>query len=264
MSPLTYAGLRLGLASLAFLLLYVCSNGSRKLPRDPAVWRHSMLLGVFGTAIPMFAFTASMQYQSSGVTSVLITVSPALTALMAHFMLADEHLDLRNGIGVALAFSGALLLTIRGESGLPGISNASPIGYGLVFFAILSTSSMNIFIRKKMSGYDSFDVASIRIGTAAVIILPLSAWTSRFDISKIDSNGWLAVLYAAVIGTFFAMLLDFANTKRFGATIAAMVSYVVPVVAVFIGVLFLGETVTVGMLAGMGFIIVGIWLIMTK
>ena len=264
MAPLTYVGLRLGFASLLFMGIYSLSIGGRAWPRDPLLWRRAVILGVFGTAVPMISFTTAMQYQSSGVTSVLITVSPALTAVLAHFMLPDEPLDLRKGIGVALAFIGALILAIRGESGLPGLSKASPIGYGLVFFAITCTSSMNIFIRKKMREYSSFDVAAIRIVTAAIIILPLSVWLSRFDISGVGQGGWLIVLYAAVVGTFFAMLLDFANTKRFGATVAVMVTYVIPIVTLLIGALMLDETITMVMVIGMSFIIAGIWLITRK
>jgi drug/metabolite transporter (DMT)-like permease len=264
MSPLTYVGLRLALASLLFVIIYVLSLGGRTWPRDPLLWRRAVILGVFGTAIPMFSFTAAMQYQSSGVTSVLITVSPALTAVLAHFMLPDEHLDLRKATGVACAFLGALILAIRGESGLPNLSKASPIGYGLVFFAITCTSSMNIFIRKKMRDYPAFDVAAIRILTAALLILPLSVWLSRFNLSGVSQDGWMIILYAAVVGTFFAMLLDFANTQRFGATVAVMVTYVIPIVTLLIGALLLNETITIPMLIGMGFIVVGVWLITRK
>ena len=264
MAPLTYIGLRLAFASLLFVMIYSLSLGGRNWPRDPLLWRRAVILGVFGTAVPMFSFTTAMQYQSSGVTSVLITVSPALTAVLAHFMLPDEHLDLRKAIGVASAFLGALLLAIRGESGLPGLSKASPIGYGLVFFAITCTSSMNIFIRKKMRDYAAFDVGAIRIVTATLILLPLSAWLSSFDLTGVSQGGWLIILYAAVVGTFFAMLLDFANTKRFGATVAVMVTYVIPIVTMLIGALLLDETITIGMIIGMSFIVVGVWLITRK
>jgi drug/metabolite transporter (DMT)-like permease len=80
----------------------------------------------------------------------------------------------------------------------------------------------------------------------------------------VNVQGWFAVLYAAIVGTFAAMLLDFYNTKRFGATASAMVSYVIPVIAGLIGVLILNEQFTPGMFAGMALIIVGVWLINRK
>ena len=76
-----------------------------------------------------------------------LTAGPAITVMMAHFFLADEALTWRKSIGVALALSGALLLTLRGESGLAGVDQASPIGYGLVFVAMLVSVPVGVHAR---------------------------------------------------------------------------------------------------------------------
>jgi drug/metabolite transporter (DMT)-like permease len=142
--PTTYIGMRLVLASLIHLGIYLVASRRRPWPRDPGLWRHAAVLGVFGTAIPMTGIVASLQYQSAGLTAVLLTAGPALTVLMANFALPDETLTPHKGAGVALALGGALLLVVLGESGLPDVSRASPVGYVLVLLAMLSASATTV------------------------------------------------------------------------------------------------------------------------
>lgn len=233
----------------------------RRWPTGAVLWRHSAVLGIFHTAIPMTAIVSSLQFQSSGLTAVLITTSPAITVLMAHFFLPDEPLTRRKGLGVLLALSGALLLVIRGESGLPDVSQASPIGYGLVLLAMLSASGATIYARLYMQDLDALDVASVRMWVAAAVVMPLSLLFVGLDLDDVTSQGYTALLYAALIGTFCGMMLAFYNIQRFGATASAMTAYIIPIVAGIAGVLLLGETITTFMAIGMALIIVGIALI---
>jgi drug/metabolite transporter (DMT)-like permease len=255
--PITYTGLRLALAGLGYVAVYALAS-QRHWPTDRRLWRHAAVLGVFGTAIPMTAIVLALQYQSGGLTALLITTSPAITVLLAHRFLDDEALTRRKAIGVTLALGGAVVLALRGESGLPDVSQANPIGYGLVLLAIVPSSIMTIYARKFMKDMDAFDVGSVRTLSAAIAVIPLSILLAGVDLHSVDFQGYLALAYAALIGTFSGFLLAFHNIKRFGATAAATTSYVIPVVTGIGGVLVLGETVTLAMLMGMGVIIAGI------
>jgi drug/metabolite transporter (DMT)-like permease len=258
--PVTYIGLRLMLAGLGHAAVYSVAR-HRRWPTNRRLWRHAVVLGIFGTAIPMVSIVTSLQYQSGGITALLITTSPALTVLLAHFFLPDESLTRRKGAGVALALGGAVLLAVRGESGLAEGSQASPVGYALVLLAMVSGSSMTIYARKYMSDLDAFDVASVRMFVAALAVMPASALFAGFDLHAVDGQGYFALVYAALVGTFAAFMLAFYNIKRFGATAAAMTAYVIPVVTGVGGVLVLGETITAAMLVGMGVIVSGVALI---
>lgn len=258
--PTTYLGLRLTLAGLCHAIVYALAR-HRHWPTERGLWRHAAVLGVVGTAIPMTAMIIAIQYQSSGVTSLLITTLPAITVLMAHFFLPDEALNRRKGMGVALALGGAVLLVASGESGLRDVDQANLTGYGLVLLAMVLFSITNIYARKYMRDLDAFDVASIRMFVAALIVMPLSALVVGVDLHTVDRQGYFALSYAALIGTFIGLMLSFHNVKRFGVTAAAMTAYVAPVVATLGGVLVLGETFTAVMLCGMALIVSGITII---
>jgi drug/metabolite transporter (DMT)-like permease len=122
---------------------------------------------------------------------------------------------------------------------------------------------MTIYARVFMRGLDSMQVASVRMFTAAATIIPLSFIFVGFDLDQVNSQGYVALIYAGLVGTFGGFILAFYNIKRFGATASAMTLYVVPIVAGFGGVLVLSETVTSGMLLGTALIVFGVGLINT-
>lgn len=260
--PPTFVWLRLAISLLAFAAVYSARviRGRPARPRpinDRALMRDGVVLGIFGTAIPMLGYVSSLQYQSAGVTALLITIAPAVTVLLAHFLLPDEQMTARKGLGIGLALAGAALLVIRGESGLVGITG-SPIGYALVLGSILIDSSMVIYTRRRCSTHDTFDLSATRTLVAALLVAPLSLLLVGFDLSAVTPAGAAALLYSALAGTFGGLMLFQWVNQRYGATSASLASYVLPVVAAIGGVLFLGEQITPVMAAGMAFIISGI------
>jgi drug/metabolite transporter (DMT)-like permease len=259
---LTFVGIRLALAGGAFLLVYVFKR--RRIPRDRLLWKRAAVLGVFGTAVPMSFIVSSLQFLSSGVASIMITSNPALTVLFAHFALDDERLNGHKILGVGLALGGAILLALRGESGLPNVDQAEPLGYILMFSAMISSAGVLVYARKHMKDLPTFEVASVRLWTAACLIIPIALLFVGFDLSRVNLQGFEALIYASIAGTFFAMMLEFYNVKHFGATAAVMSAYIIPVFASLGGAIFLGEKITFGMLAGMGLIGTGLYFIQSS
>jgi drug/metabolite transporter (DMT)-like permease len=258
--PRAYIALRLTLAALLHLLTYLLLSGKR-LPRGRQLWIHATVLGAIGTAIPMTAVVSSLQYQSSGVTSLLLTLNPAVTVLLAQLFLRDEPLTWLKAAGVAIAFSGAGLLFLQGQTGLANLAQADWRGYAWVGAGTLASASGSIYARRFLRHEDGFDVASIRMFSAAVIVSLVTVATVGFDLSRVDGMGYGALLYAAVAGTFLGMLLSFFIVKRFGATPASQTSYVMPVSSTLLGALLLGEQVTLVMITGMLVIFSGLTLL---
>lgn len=255
-APTTYIWLRLLLSAIAFVVLYVATR--RKLPRDRAIWRHGIMLGVFGLAVPLTGYVTALQYMSAGVNSLFIAIAPALVVLFAHLLLPDEKLTARIAIGIGLALGGAALLAISGQSGLPDVSRAQPIGYVFLMGAIVIDTLMIIYARKYTADLDTVDLSSVRILVALVVVAPLSLWLVGFDLSAVTPAGYVALFYAAAAGTFGGIMLSLWVTQTYGATAVSLSSYVVPVVATVGGVVLLGETFTPIMLAGMALIIGGL------
>jgi drug/metabolite transporter (DMT)-like permease len=202
-----------------------------------------------------------LQYQSSGVTALLLTAAPAFTVILAHYFLPDEPLTRRTAAGVALAVGGAAALVLLGESGLPDVSRANPLGYALVITAIFSASAAAVYARRFLRDLDAFEVSSVRIWSATAVTLPVAYWLTGLDLSHAGRGGYAALIYAGLAGTFGAMLLEFRIIQRFGATATAMAASLIPIVALIGGRLFLDERITAGMVAAMALIISGVLII---
>ena len=259
-SSLTYVALRLLLASLCHVAIYAASK-RRAWPRDRQIWRHAPVVGIVGTAIPMSFIVTSLQYQSSGITSLLLTTAPAFTVVLAHFFLPDERLNGRKAFGVLLAIAGAAGIVLMGENGLPDVQEANPLGYVLVIMGIFLFSVTTIYARRYLREADTFDVASVRVWTAAAVALPAAYLLTGLDLSQATTSGYAALLYAGLIGSFGGLLLELNILQRFGATATAITANIIPIVALIGGWLFLDEQITPGMIAAMALIIGGVTII---
>lgn len=260
MEPTTFVWLRLALSSAAFVVAYTISaarRGPRRPPRGRTLWRDGVLLGIFSTAVPMVGTISSLRYLSAGLSALLLTISPAVVVLLAHFMLPDERLTSRKAAGIGLALAGAALLVLRGESGLPGVAG-SPIGYALALGAILSDSLMIIYIRRRCTDHDTFDLSAARTLVGVLVVASLSLLFVGFDLSAVTRAGAAGLFYSAASSSFGGLMLFLWVNQRFGATSASLSSYVIPVVAAVGGVLLLGERITPVMATGTALIVGGI------
>jgi drug/metabolite transporter (DMT)-like permease len=255
--PNTFNSLRLIIVTFCFVLIYAVSP-KKRWPRDRKLWLNAGLWGIIGLAIPMTAFITSLKYLSSGVASLLVTLNAPATVLMAQVFLADEKLTKRKVIGILIAFAGAALILIRGESGLAEFVRADWRGYALVGVGVLTAAGGLIYARRFLQGGDNIDVVAIRMVVSALVIIPFTYLMGGFDMSNVQTSGILVLIYAAIIATLLTFLLEFYIVDHFGASSASQSSYVIPVVATTLGVLLLGEQVTATIILGMIAIFIGL------
>lgn len=255
--PRAFVSLRLMLASAAHLLVYLFA-GTRSLPRNPALWSKSSVLGIFGTAIPMVSAVSSLQYVSSGVAALLFTLHPILVVLLAGIFLPDEKLTWRKLVGAMIAFLGAGILLMRGETGLGEFTQADWRGYAWIGLGLISGAAAAIFARRHLRSSDNFDVASIRMFSACLVLIPVVLLTEGYDLSRVTWAGYVALIYGGLIGGFAAFLLSFYILKRFGATANSMSAYISPLVSAVLGVLLLGEHITPLILVSVALILAGV------
>lgn len=258
--PRVYVSLRLIIAALAHASVYLLLRG-RAFPKDRILWMRAGLLGVLGPAIPMVSIVSSLQYMASSVASLLITLNPVMVVLLSHFFLSDERLTWRRLAGVLIAFGGAAILLLRGETGLGEFVQADPRGYAWILIGMSSGAAGSVYAHRYLRKADSFDVASIRMFAASLLLLPVTYFTVGFDFSRIETSGLLALAYAGIVGAFLAFLLALYILQQFGAPGLSLTAYVIPVVTTILGVIFLGEEVTSTMIISMAVIFLGIALL---
>ena len=199
-------------------------------------------LGFFGVVVNQMCFTMGLRYTSVGHAAVIVGMGPIYTLVLAvlfRLELATWH----KVIGMAIAFSGVAVLASEN-----GISAHSP---SLLGDAITMTGSIGFatyaVLGKRVAGrYDALTMVAFNHFAGAIIILPVALHQARAlgPFSRwraIPWQGWAAVLYMAVCSSAMAYLLYFWLLRYLEASQLSAFTYLLPVVAVILGILLLGE-----------------------
>lgn len=256
--PMTFTLLRFSTTLVAFALTLALTR--RKLALGRRVWLDIVIAGITNTAIPVIAFTYSLQHISSGVLGVLMALYPMLTAVLAHFFFADhERLTVLRIVGLVLGLSGSLLLVLTGTTGLG--TQGSLIGYGLALIGVVMGAFSVIYMRKRLAGADSIVVTAGQVLASVPMVIPFVVMEPRITLTAIPAMGWFAILLTGLVGSYAGYLLLFVLIKRYGATSGALPGYVIPVVSTVLGALLLDEQITVMLVIGAALVLTGVFLV---
>jgi drug/metabolite transporter (DMT)-like permease len=248
------------IGSFFFLLIYVLRR--QKLPTDRVLWQRAGMMG-FVTVCAILGVILSLQYLSSGVVSLILTLIPVTVAILAHRFLPDEKLTIRRLIGAVVAFAGVGLVLMRSETGLSELTSIDPRGVIYCGIAILGFGSYIIYARRYLRDWSGQDVIAVRSFCAMLILLPLAWYFGGFELQNVSWTGWLAAITMGVGVTFGAYQLEFFIIKRYGATVSSQVNYISPLAAAIAGALFLGEQFTLIILLGMAIVFTGLRILNT-
>ncbi|GAB3532281.1 DMT family transporter [Arthrobacter tecti] len=240
--------------------LVVCV-GRIALPRGLRVWAHLLIVGLFLCVIPFTLFAAAETTISSGLASIYNATTPLLTALVAILALPGERLTPRAGAGLALGFLGVLVVV-----GLPGSMNDDGAGLAGQLMCLGATACYGIgfvWIRRFISplGLPAASVAFGQVGLGAVVVLVLTPFTALQPVS-LSAPVVLAVLALGALSTGLAYIWNTQIVAGWGATSAASVTYLTPLVGVLAGVLVLGERFNWNQPVGGALVVLGV--VLTK
>jgi drug/metabolite transporter (DMT)-like permease len=258
--PLLFRLLQFAIASLVYLALPLLRRDLH-LSGRPGLWLRAGIYGLMGTVLPLSAMILGLQYLSSGVMSLFLTINPIVIFLLASRFLPDEPMTIRKLLGALLAFSGIGLVLLRGENGLSEVVRSDPRGYIWAVLLVLTISGSVVFARRFLQHEPSFDVASVRIFSATILMAPIVLMDGNFDLSRVTFLGVGGLIFTTLLGLVGALWLELIIIQRFGASTASQVSYVIPVFALLLGAAFLGEQITLTILAGFALVVIGLRLL---
>lgn len=253
--PYTVVGMRTLIAAIA-VLAYAVWRG-RSFP-SRRWWRLGGLIGLTNYTIPTLLFVLAVQFASAGFLGLLVANIPPVTAVWAHFLLADERLNRRKALGLSLSLAGVAVLIATGESGLPA-GGRPGLAVALILVGIVVASFGGVHARMHAPGHHLLDLAVPQFTVGALVLLPAMLAVEGLP-TGISPAGWGVIAYMGVVGTFVPSLLFFWMLQRVGATTASLPSYVIPVIALAGGALLLGEQVTLIMGLGGALILTGVLL----
>lgn len=244
-------------AVAAVLMLCLLRIMGLKLPSDRRIWAAFFGIGLLNNAIPFSLIVGGQQHIASGVASILNAATPLFTVLFAHFLTADEKMTGNRLAGVLVGFLGVAVMV-----GLDAVQSlGSHVTAQLMCLsATVSYALASIYGRRfRAMGVPALVTATGQVVAASVLLVPVMLLVDRPWTLPMPGLGALgAVAGLAVLSTALAYVLFFRLLATAGASNLALVTFLVPVSAILLGFLFLGEVLLPRHLAGMALIGLGL------
>ncbi len=251
--PFTLVFARVGLAAAA-LLIYLYGVG-QGLPRDPRLWAGLAVMAIGNNVLPFSLIVWGQTQIPSGLASILNATTPLFAVVFAHVLTADERLTSARIGGVALGLFG--VATMTGVELLGGIGLAV-----LAQFACLAAAAsyaLTGIYGRRFRTIPAPIIAAGQLICSTVVMLPVVLLVDRPWTLALPSPATLgAIVTLAVVSTAFAYVLFFRVLAVAGATNLMLVTFLIPVSALFLGLFVLGERLEPRHFAGMALIALGL------
>ncbi|WOH63113.1 DMT family transporter [Bradyrhizobium sp. BWA-3-5] len=241
--PFTLVLLRVALA--AMILLPVLCAQRLPFPKGWAGWRPFFLIALFNNVLPFSLIVTGQVYIPSGLASILNATTPLFTvAVMA--TAGEEKLIVRRVAGVIAGLAGVVIL----RGGL-GFASGQGLGVLLCLAAALGYGISALIARRALSKSPPLATATFQLMASSLMMAVVAGIFERpWRLPMPEAATWLAVLGLAGLSTALAYIVFFQILRRSGATNVMLVTLLVPVTAILLGALVLGEQISPREIAG--------------
>jgi drug/metabolite transporter (DMT)-like permease len=252
--PLTLIVLRVGLASALLWIVLRVSGG--RMPRGFAAWRALLVLALLNNAIPFALFFWAMLHISGGLASIVNATTPIWGVIAAHLFTADEKATPNNAAGVVLGFAGVAVM-IGGDawSGSGQLLPQLACVAGTLCYALAGVYAR----RFGALGVSPLALSAGSLAMAALVLLPFALLIEApWHAAMPGMIEWGALAGLVIFSTALAYVLFFRLIDGAGAINAMLVTFLIPVTAILLGSLVLGERLGPQDFWGMALIALGL------
>ena len=253
--PLTIVAARVALAAIALWTIVRLSGHA--VPRSREVWLAFLGMGVLNNVIPFSLIVWGQTHIASGLASILNATTPLFAVIVAHVLTEDEKMTGGRLVGVLVGFAGVALMigpSVLSDLGTNVLAQLAVLG------AAISYAFAGIWGRRfRRMGLPPLLPAAGQVTASALIMLPVALVVDRpWTLAMPSHEAWLALFGLAVLATALAYVIFFRILATAGATNLMLVTFLIPVSAILLGALVLGEVLAPKHFAGMVLIAVGL------
>lgn len=255
MPVLTLVAFRVGIAAVTLWLVMAVMR--IRLPHSFGLWASFAVMGLVNNVLPFSAIVWGQTGITAGLAAILNATTPIFAAIIAGATLPDERLTTARVAGLALGLVGVAVMV--GPAAIAGLGQDVPHQLA-VLAAALSYGVAAVFGRRfRRYGLPPLALAAGQLTAASVILAPIALMIDGPGaFAGPDLAMWLIIVLNACLSTAFAYLIYFRLLAKAGATNTTLVTVLIPVVAVVLGALLLGEHLTFSEFCGMALIFAGL------
>jgi drug/metabolite transporter (DMT)-like permease len=254
-STWTMIPLRMGFALVTLLILIAATK--RFWTTDPVAWRRGLILGSVAMAIPMILMTLAFEDLPVSLGGLLVALIPLATIAAAHFLVDGERFQVRALPGLLVALVGSAILVGVGGGSLDGVGNLWR-GVLLMVSGVAVAGIGGALTRRFALEVPSNDLVLPQFAVNTLLVSVLLPLFLGFDASTVGVLDWWLIAGIGVLGTTLAFGAFLVAAGLNPASRLALVGYAIPVLAVILAVIFLGERVTLSIFGGAVLILAGV------
>lgn len=230
---------RLGIA--AILLFGALMIAGRRLPGWGRHWPFFVAMALVGNCLPFWLISWGQQGIDTGLAGILMAVMPLVTLVLAHLFVDGERLNRSRVVGFLTGFFGIVILVgpealLELEGGGSALLSELAVLAGAVCYGVAT------IVARRRPKSDSLVAASGVMIVATAIMMPIavvSDGTRSFEVSLIGAS---AILLLGVVSTALATVVYFKLITMAGPSFLSLINYLIPLWAVLLGTVLLGET----------------------
>jgi drug/metabolite transporter (DMT)-like permease len=222
-----------------------------------SAWRDGAIIGVLRIGLAPMLFISSLQYISAGVEGIFITIIPASTAALAAIVL-HERLGRNQIVGLAIGLVGSILIVAFGDSGISGDGGNVRTGAMFALGGVVAGALSGVLSRKYAPRHRTTELATPMFLSGAVVVVIAGLILQDIDLAGVNSTSWVVLIALGVGSTFLPFFATLFASRHTTAARVALTGYLAPVVGVVAGVVLLGEVLTVPIIIGAIFALVGV------
>ena len=242
--PLTVVLLRVALA--AMILLPALWVYRIRFPVGLSGWTPFFAIALLNNVLPFSLIVIGQTYIPSGLASILNATTPLFTVLVMAAA-GDEKLHPRRVAGVVTGLIGVIIL--HGQD--LGIQAGEGIGILLCLAAAFSYGLAALYARRRLSDSPPLATATFQLLASSVMMTMIAAVVERpWQLPMPGATTWLAMMGLAGLSTALAYIVFFQVLRRSGSTNVMLVTLLVPVTAILLGYLVLGESISLREIIG--------------
>jgi drug/metabolite transporter (DMT)-like permease len=243
------------LAMGAAVLFAIVLVRREELPRSRLLWVHIAVAALFANAVPYLLFAVAEQTVNSSTAGIINATTPLWTVVLAVSVRHQKAVTNWHKAGLIVGFIGAVLIFSpwRTAAGLDSSGGLECLAASISY--AISYVYMDRFLARR--GLSSVMLSACQLLIAAGILAIALAITG-VESPHFTATSVAAVAVLGIIGTGFAYVLNYQIIASEGATVASTVTYLLPVVAIVLGAVVLGETVGALTLSGAALVLVGV------
>ena len=244
-SPVEVTLARLALGAVVLFAIMLARR--EKIPRPGRLWIHIAVAALFANAVPYLLFAVAEQTVDSSTAGIINATTPLWTVVLALAVRHQKAVTSWQAAGLIVGFAGAVLIFTPWQT-TSGLTSAGALEClaASVSYAI-SYIYMDRFLARQ--GLSAIVLSSCQLAVAAVM-LAIALTVAGAPTPHVTAENLAAIAVLGIVGTGFAYVLNYQIITSEGATVASTVTYLLPVVAIVLGVLVLGESITAITLGG--------------